>query len=385
MHLVTIPNGISEPIPVAGGTPLEGGHTYLCTNAFTGSLLMSNWRVMVDGEMWALSPLVSAVRYRNEGLHEPCQDLDGMHIWLVRVGGYGALLMLTPVVRHMRAKWPKAVIHVARSDQYVGIFDGWGENIIEESLPIDVANGLDSPFQSTIVISFESWLEGHPNATKVHASQHFADKLDINLDGDHTPSFYPTELEAKMAEQEYPRGNRRRIGVQLRARTLHRSYPFMIEVIERLLAKDCEVLLFGAPGSISLPEGRFRPEEVINTTRPGMSFRRSASVLKTCDAVIAPDSCFVPLAAALDVPCVGLYAPFPANLRGSGKRMKGIQGVGECNPCFYAATHPADFPAGMPCSSTGKCEVVSSIEVEQVVKTALELASPLILPSRRIW
>jgi hypothetical protein len=52
MHLIKIPEGISAPIPVQGGIPLEAGKEYICTNAFAGSMRLPGGECHHD-EMWS--------------------------------------------------------------------------------------------------------------------------------------------------------------------------------------------------------------------------------------------------------------------------------------------------------------------------------------------
>jgi ADP-heptose:LPS heptosyltransferase len=43
--------------------------------------------------------------------------------------------------------------------------------------------------------------------------------------------------------------------------------------------------------------------------------RKAFALAAACDAIVAPDSSFVHLAAALDVPCVALYGPVDGAVR----------------------------------------------------------------------
>lgn len=372
MHTLTIPEGIAEPIPVTGGRPLGAGQSYVCTNAFTGSLLMTPWRVVIDGEMWALRKLLRA-DYFNEPEFDPSQNWNGRHIWLMRAAGWGDLLMLTPLIRELKRRWPASIIHVARGDAYAGVFQGL--DVIEETIPIEL-NALP-PFAFGFV-SFEEWIEGHPAAERIHMAQHFADKLKIDLGGDHQPDYIISEDEEMWRSGHFLKTVKKRIGIQYMASALYRSYPFIEKVIKLLLEYDVEVFLFGAKGQLAM-KGDL-PPGLTNLTDPSLEcdFRKSAAVAKSCDCIIAPDSAMVHLASALEIPYVGLYGPIPPQLRGSGKYGKGIQGVAPCSPCFFHANLSDDFPAGMPCQEAGYCVALAQITPEQIVDEALRLASPII-------
>lgn len=377
MHLLTIPEGISEPIPVQGGKPLEGGKSYICTNAFTGALLLTPWRVMIGEEMWGLRMLLDVEPYQGDGF-DPILDWNNQHIWFMRGGGWGDLLMLTPLIRALKLRWPRIRIHIATGENYRGLFDGL--DVIEESIPIEETKVGGAP-----LIAFEDWIEGHPGATTTHMAQHFANAMGIDLSGDYRPDYIPKDEETKWAEEKFPKSNRKRFGVQYMASALYRSYPLTEDVIQLLLSRGHDVFLFGAVGQLAM--AKETTDGLTNLTDPSLecTFRRSAAVAKTCDCIISPDSAMVHLASALEVPYVGLYGPMPANLRGSGKEGKGLQGVAECSPCFFHADRADQFPAGMPCSKAGMCVALAQISPKQIVDTAERLASPIIqLSDRRL-
>jgi len=325
---------------------------------------------MIGDQMWRLRTLIKAMPYE-EIPFDPEKDWNGREIWLVRGGGWGDLLMLTPTISELKRRWPKCIIYIATGEGHRGIFKGL--DVIEESIPIEMGK---IPF-STQVVAFEDWIEGHPAAETTHIAQHFANKLGLDLDGEYRPDFKLQYEEVKWAEKYFPKTNRKRYGVQYMASALHRTYPFIEEVIA-LLLKQGEVFLFGAPGQLQMNKDKV--DGLTNLTDPELecTFRRSAAVATTCDCVVSPDSAMVHLASALGVPYVGLYGPIPADLRGSGKEGKGIQGMAECSPCFFHAERPDQFPAGMPCVQARMCVALAQIQPKQIAETAVRLASPII-------
>ncbi len=375
MHIVTIPKGILEPIPVSGGQSLYGGHDYLCTNQFAGSLLTSPWRVVIDNKMWALRGLIKA-EYWGIPEFDTSLDWNKLDIWLVRGGGYGDLLMLTPLIRHIRKRWPMVKIHVAAGAQYRGVFIGLG--IIDEDIPID-ATGLT---KTDYVFPFEERIEGHPEAEDYHMAQQFANLLGIDLDGDYKPDYVVTSEEKKWQEETYPRKpGLKRIGLQYMASALYRSYNQMGAVSEILVKqKGVEVCLFGRPGQ--LKNSKDSPKTCLNLSEDNRTFRESCAVLASCDAVIAPDSAMVHVSAALEIPCLGLYGPFPPHLRRSGNKATTMFGQLPCSPCFFHAQRVDQFPANRPCTQVGICKALAQFTPEEIVEKALAISSPIIqLPS----
>lgn len=361
MHLITVPEGISEPIPVYKGLALQAGREYICTNAFTGEMLMSRWRVVIDGEMWSLRLLMKAKPITFFPF-DPTKDWNNKHIWLYRGGGWGDLLMLTPTIRELKSRWPKCRIHVACGSDYHSLFKDI--DVFTEYLPIpnDRRDGIDC------LVEFEELVEGSPRAQHEHMAQLFAGRLGLKLTN-LKPDYHIQKEELELAHQMYPRKNLPRIGIQFLASAFYRSYP-MIGKVMLELSKTAEVLLFGTPGQIQMSEPI---PNVVNLMADKLGFRQSAALVSTCDVCISPDSAMVHLCSALDKPCVALYGPFPSDLRVTSNLTWAFDGKAPCAPCFFHAETPDQFPAGMPCFEKKLCVALESISPERVVEKALSL------------
>ena len=96
-------------------------------------------------------------------------------------------------------------------------------------------------------------------------------------------------------------------------------------------------------------------------------------MISTCDAIVAPDSVFVHVGAALDIPTVGLYGPFDGTAYMQGMRGEAIQGALRCSPCNH---HPRGdwFPAGGPCQKSGVCDALEAIDLGAVFRAVLRWA-----------
>jgi ADP-heptose:LPS heptosyltransferase len=348
---------------------MEAGKEYLCTNAFVGMMMQSPWRVITNGEMWRLRLLLQAEPYNEEdpAIFNPHDNWDNKDIWLIRGGGWGDLLMLTPTIIKLKQLWPKSRIHIACGGRHHGLFKGL--DVIEELLPIPM-NEIEKDV--TRIISFEDIVEGTPDGIKYHMAQLLANKCGITLNN-LRPHYIVSEKEQRWAEKKFPRPYGKfapRIAVQFLASALYRSYPAMQKVVINL-SKVADVFLFGAPGQVTL---KTAIPDVTNLMEQKLTFRKSAAILETCDSCVSPDSALVHLCSALGIPCVALYGPFPAELRISSMSTTALQGHAPCAPCFFHADRPDQFPAGMPCTKIGRCVAMESINSDAVIATALELA-----------
>lgn len=362
MHLVTIPEGISEPIPTHGGLPLEAGKQYICSNAFAGSLMLSRWRVVIDDEMWSLRLLIKACLFSFHPF-DPTQDWNGKHIWLNRGGGFGDLLMLTPLIKELKRRWPKCHVHVACGSDYHCLFKDI--DVFTEFIPIQIEKlkDIDS------LVCFEELVEGNPAAEHLHMAQLFARQLGIVLK-DIKPEYHVHWKELEWAWDNYNGDVWPRIGIQFMASGLYRSYPDMGKVLLEL-SKKAKVFLFGAPNQVVLKDP---VPNITNLMEDNLTFRQSVAVAATCNACVSPDSALVHVCSALDIPCVALYGPFPSELRTTSERTFSFNGKAPCAPCFFHAEIPTQFPAGMPCFEKKRCVALESIDPILVVEKTLSLA-----------
>lgn len=295
---------------------------------------------------------------------DPTEDWNGKDIWIYRGGGYGDLMLVTPLIRELRRRWQKVRVHVACGQHYWPLFDGI--DVFLEKIPI--------PYEKVEAIHgflcFEELVEGNPKGQRFHMAQLWADQAGIVLD-DIRPEYHLSEDERKWAIAKYPRSNGLpRIGIQVLASAMVRTYPKMTFVINDL-AKEAEVFLFGSPKQVELKEPI---PNLRNLMEDSLSFRESAAVLSTCDSCVTPDSAMVHLASALDVPAICLYGPFPANLRLTSVLATAFEGKAPCAPCFYHSEIFDELPAGMPCEKAKYCVALAAIDHKEVVKAALEAA-----------
>ncbi len=362
MHVIKIPEGISEPVVTYQGLPLRSGKEYICTNAFAGQMLTTRWRVIINGDMWALRLLIKAHNIAVDPF-DPTKDWNDKDIWLNRAGGWGDLLMMTPLIREMKSLWPDSRIHIACGGQYHSLFDEM--DVITELLPIPT----DLLLNIHALVDFEDIVEGDPAAISLHIAELFASRAGITLK-DLKPEYHVTPDEKAWALYEYPRNSRPRIGLQCMASAYYRTHPGMGKMMVQLSEK-ADVYMMGSPGQIKITGSN---AHVHNLMDDKLDFRQNAAVVSTCDACLSPDSALVHLCAALDIPCVALYGPFPSELRVTSDRTFAFDGKAPCAPCFFHAEKPDEFPAGMPCSEKRRCVALESIDPNIVVQKTLSLA-----------
>jgi ADP-heptose:LPS heptosyltransferase len=354
MHKVTLARGIK-----IGGSTVNEGVPYLMSNVLTGELLKSD--KMVDG-----APFYTKVQARWVDSRPP-HGRYAQTIWLLRTGGFGDMLMMTPGIRALLEYGNR--VNVVCDRKYQCIFDEWKHErlrVWDDPLEADLVKAEDA------IVCFEGIIEGSEKARTVHAVDLFAEWMGAKPDS--------RKLEYKARNGEYRQAfltvpsRPKRVGIQVKASSQVRTYPEVLlsRVIELLKEKGCDVILFGAKGEVDcdIPG-------VQNLSESGLTFRESCAVVGQCDAFLAPDSSLAHIAQALRIPCVLLFGSFPASLRVTGDPSitTVLEAKSECGPCFHhCGSNPkSKWPESGPCNLAGFCTTLGGIAPEKIVSAIVNL------------
>lgn len=292
------------------------------------------------------------------------QDYNGKKILVMRQGGFGDLLFATPAMREIKEKWPGCEIHVCCFARFSGALTN-NPDVKTVEYPMTV----QALAQYAAWVFLENTIEGDDRAKTVHAVDLTAEAFGITRLKSGEMIYHVTEMERAWADGSYPRGDRPRLGVQLRASAQTRDYPryLLTHVVNQLEAKGWEIYIFGVPGDLRSPN---RPN-VRNLTLDNLTFTKAMAVLDTCDVVLGPDSALIHVAGALGKQAVALYGPFPSDLRTRYART--ISPIFErkgCSkaPCFHHGGPKQPFPEGGPCIQAGHCTALAEIDPKTVIE-----------------
>lgn len=230
------------------------------------------------------------------------------------MGGIGDLLMMTPGFHALKQKYPHDEIHLAIPRRYFPVFEG-----NEDVHLIDIERNT---FQHT---DYRKWFNftdcpasrvESRTAPKVRRGRIdvFAGALGIGAlhrqRMDRNPRYFVSKEEREFQADfwhEHGLTAKRVIGVQLHSDEVYRNYPHMQQLV-KLLILEYHVLVFDAEAIHGFDDERV-------TKVAGMPLRRAFALAAGCDAIVAPDSAFVHVAAALRIPCVALYGPIDGKVR----------------------------------------------------------------------
>lgn len=334
------------------GTPFhfDEGIEYVCESQMAHVIC-----AIVGGNM-AMEPVKIAKR---------SNDIPSS-ILIVRAGGAGDVLFLTPVLRALREKFPSAYIGVACSPRLHWILQG-PQKIVDSLFEMPIPSSHVGRFDW--VIDLEESIE---RVDDMHVVDVFARESGIEV-ADRRTIYHPSTDLAEF-EKQYPKTSKR-VGIQLKSSTPVRTYKRVMELQNKLETMGWERVLFTAPGEFNLPSLAFEPppelRRIINTAQAGWSWGKTTDFMKTCDVVIGPDSSLIHFAGAMGIPAIALYGSFDAKLRViEGSSVKVIQATRECPmaPCGFHGRRGQVFPLGGPCNQANMCTTLSSISPDEIIE-----------------
>lgn len=323
------------------------------------------------------------------------QPLDGRSLLLVRNGGFGDLLFLTPLLRYLDERYKHAGLAVACGRRYHGVLlrNRYVRRIFTYPVRLKdlVAYDYQLFYEGTLETSEDAGLHAVDLMAR-HAG--VADVGNRRLAYDVEPALARKAKNILRHELKVKAGDAT-VGLHLRASSPIRTYPLesSLLVAATLGAAGARVFLLGAEGDWGKTVGRrlspsVKLENVDNLCGRFRTINHTAAFLSRLDLLIGPDSSLVHFAGALEVPTVALYGPFPGAVRTKyyprcitlEGRYAVRPGLEECTPCFK---HGPD-----PCPQAGEDRAspcLRNLEPEVVVRAALGLLAKKGWGEARRW
>jgi ADP-heptose:LPS heptosyltransferase len=395
------PQNVEMVTPTGERYVFDPYRPYVCTNVTAGRFLLDAPTVccIQPMEKWHYRPPV-VMEPREEEITDASgrkrvivydrprvADLNGRTLLMLRPGGFGDALFATATCHVLKEKFPLCRIAFCTT-RYVLPAVSNNPDIDETVVYPLPLNGEKSPDKRLLRpgwadydyhVNYDCIIEHNPAAQHVHAIDLMARHVGLELtDEQRRIYYYPTEMERRIRDSRWrkPPGETW-VGYHLSASTPVRTYPPRLarELIGGLLKKGWKVFLFGRPGERWFDQ--WYPDGLPDGLHPlvdGYNFRQSAAMLELMDVMIGQDSVFVHLAAALEVPCVGLYAAFPSRLRVCPHAP--VTALDRHDVCQCHFLHSAGFPPDKPCAQEGGCVGLLSIHPDEIIAAAERWVSP---------
>lgn len=223
------------------------------------------------------------------------------------MGGMGDVLMMVPGLIALKKRAPATEIHFAIQKGFFPLFEG-----LSEFKCLDINNDdIDTRH-------YDRWydltdcpaarIEGrefpHVRSNRIAI---FAGAMGVKLRrlkrSGVVPRYLVSADESRRADEELRRLNPLGLpvfGIQPYSADTYKNWPHT-EELARDLARDAVVLVFHSES--------FAGYEAPNIHKIILPIRQSAALASKCQTLIAPDSSFVHLGAALGVPTVGIFGP----------------------------------------------------------------------------
>jgi len=274
---------------------------------------------------------------------------DGDELLVFRTGGIGDLLFIQPNLRYLKQKYPNCYIKFACGPQYQPMVRQW-EDCVDELLTL--------PFSFEVLKSadyhlvFEGVIERCKEAENINSYRLFTHWLGLNLPDEllipkQTPDPELVEFCKKILNEWKLKDF---IVLQLRASSPIRTPNpvFWKKIINKLTKKGFEVVLTDSPRQSDNIDKFIltlkRQLHVFNYAIYSESIGNTIALTSLSKGVVATDSSLLHIAASLDLPCYGIYGPFPGEIRlGTYPKAKWIDAKRFCAPCFIHSQRPCKY------------------------------------------
>lgn len=307
----------------------EGGHGYVMAED-------------IEGQFRSLYPQNIGMSYPIETIYRPYkgEDLTGKKLMCWRTGGIGDILFLSPVLRYLQKKHPSCILRVA---------SGCKQSL--ENVP-EIDGLYDMPFDSQLLeevdyhLMFQGIIESSSEQSKrTHAVDMFFSYFSIDSihlpPEDKKPRLFYTKaemewleknlLEIGIKEDEYI------IGIQMETSAPLRNFPKeKMKVVIDLVAQEPNVKIFVIGTEQHNVIGSYFKGNNHNVYLATKYSVREVMILATrFNMIISPDTFMVQVAGALEKPLIGLYGPFPSEVRMKYfKNAVGLDPSVVCSPCY---------------------------------------------------
>ena len=300
------------------------------------------------------------------------QDLNNKKVLALRHGGLGDILFLLTGYAELKRKYPNASLSAAVNPAYFSAIKG-NPNIDQViSLPIS----LDDWNEFNYHLIFEGIIENNPDAQSLNAYDLFMLQMGLDIKAvppeNKIPKLYVEDSEIIEIKKKFPHliSQKKKVGIQVASSSPIRNYPPQkyLQVIEYLVSENYDIYLFGSSNQI-IPIEYLRKQFKSNVYPIIGELREAIVVASLMNYFIAPDSMFIHIAGAFNIPVIGIYGPFHSSLRIKYfKNAIGIDAKTACSPCFTHGFSPCPKGDPSPCFSLISPEMIinSFKELEQV-------------------
>ena len=300
----------------------------------------------------------ASIKFNN--LYRPYigQDLTNKTLLVFRTGGIGDLLFIQPNLIYLKQKYPNCTIKFACGPQYQSMVETWEcvDKVLD--LPFLLGELISSDYHAM----FEGVIERCKLAQTINSYNLFSKWLGLDLPDDMlVPSQIPKQNQVNFCMEklnDWKLEDNNFILVQLRASSPIRTPGADIwgELFNKLIDKGFNIVITDTPRQ-SQNVDKFidtfilNKDKIFNFSTHSLTLDYSIALTSLSKCVIATDSALSHIAASVDVPCYGLFGPFPGEIRlKTYPRTSWVNAVKECSPCYIHGPKPCPKAGRDGCS-----------------------------------
>jgi len=250
------------------------------------------------------------------------EDVSGKVVLLMREGGYGDLLWIARMAKLLKEQNPEFKLWVSTKKRHQMVFKGnpYVDKVLDYPLPKTDFDKVDIP------VFFKGLIEHDTTGTNVYSL--YAEKLGVEIkDEERIPYYtiqtYMVKKLRKWMKKKTKNNGYLNVMLQMGSSSPWKSwhYNHCIELAATLGANRINVYLVGSQRNW-MYDTRSRLPNVYQLCkkRVGMDkytdywgMEHTVALMKSMDLFIGPDSGLGHFAAAINIPAISIYGPFPAN------------------------------------------------------------------------
>jgi len=289
----------------------------------------------------------TTIKFKNAYRPYQGQELTDETVLVFRTGGIGDLLFIQPNLRYLKEKYPDCRIEFACGPQYQPMVETW--DCVDEvcDLPFTFSRLQKAKYH----MLFEGVIERCREAEKTNAYNLFSRWLGLDLPDDVLiPSQKPKHDLVTECEEIIESWNLKPssfIIMQLRASSPIRTprHDFWVKIIDELNKRGYPVLLTDNPRQAENVDEFIKlisnKDMVFNFCKYSKAIDYTIALTSLAKATISTDSALSHIAASLDIPCFGIFGPFPGEIRlKTYPKSRWVNAKKECSPCFIHGHEP---------------------------------------------
>ena len=297
------------------------------------------------------------------------QNLSNKTLLVWRTGGIGDLLFIQPNLMYLKRKYPTCKIWMACGPQYQSMIENW--NCVDKvfDLPFNVCLLREANYH----VMFEGVIERTREAETTNSYLLFSRWMKLNLpENELVPKQEPTQKSLDYVKKVLDDNNwldKKFIVFQSRSSSPIRNLG--INTIKRitntLTSAGYNVIFTDSPYQTeffsTLTSTLENQNKIFSFVPHSKTISDTIALASLADGILSVDSALVHIAASLQKPVLGLYGPFPGEIRMSTySNADWINAKADCAPCFKHGPKPCSN------SVNGESQCLNNISSEEVLR-----------------